>query len=1131
MATSNIERVGKGLSILRTGISAYILRELKAFYQDRWWTSGIETILEGSVGREGLTAAGSLEDRYAKLDIQALLVVMWENWNSVFRDQLGHVGRSYVSELREVRNRWAHQQPFSPEDTFRALDTMTRLLEMTGGQGKEALSDLSHEMLRQRFERETQRELKRSAAEIQTGIANGLRPWRDIATPHPDVASGRYRMAEFAADLFQVISGKAEVEYGEPREFFRRTYLTEGLTRLLSQAWLRLASAGGDPVVELQTNFGGGKTHSMLALYHLFGGKLRGEDVPGLENLVPKELRSGNIDLPTANRAVLVGTQLSPAEVRRKSDGIEIRTLWGELAWQLGAAANDAAGAYSLVADEDRHGISPGSARLAELFDKYGPALILIDEWVAYARQLYGKDGLPAGSFDSNMTFAQALTEAAKAVPDTLVVAAIPQSDIEIGGEGGKAALERIRNVFSRVEAVWKPATANESFEIVRRRLFQPVSEFAARDAVCRAFSEMYGANRAEFPSTCREEDYEKRMVSAYPIHPELFDRLYEDWSTLDRFQHTRGVLRMMAAIVHELWERGDSSLLIMPGTLPMDATDVRFETTRYLPEGWGAVVDKDVDGLQSRPLALDRDNPNLGRYSACRRVARAVFIGSAPSVSAQKVRGIEEVRIKLACVQPGESPAVFGDALRRLSEELTYLYSDASRYWFDTRPTIGRLAADRATQYERKPELVEDEIIGRMRERVKKERGDFAGVHAIPASSADVPDETTCRLVVLGPSVPHRTRSDESKAITAAKEILERRGSSPRLYRNMLVFLAADADRLSELEQAVRSWLAWTSIQQDAEQLNLDATQKRQVDKQVNAQNETIEARLLETFSHLIVPSQEGTGPIEWTAARLQGTDGLIIRASRKLRNEGQLITEWSPALLRMELDRWLWKDQNHIGVKQLWEYLAQYLYLSRLKDENVLFSAIRNGVGSLTWNDYFAYASLVRDDGYYVGLTSGTIPSVTLDSSSVLVKPEVARRQREEDATASASSKAFIDKGTYTVQTGSAGNAFTKDPGTVVNNIGITPLGAEKALGSVSKTLRRFHGTVDLDPARVGSSAGRIAEEVLSHLAGLIGAKVNVILEIEVEVPNGIPEDKIRIVSENSNTLRFRTHEFEEQ
>lgn len=1119
MAISNIERIGKGLQILRLGLAPYIQRELKSIYKDRWWASGVEAFLENAVGREALSGSGTPEERYERLDVQALLVIMWENWNNVFKTELGHSGRSYVSELREVRNNWAHQQPFNPEDTFRALDTMTRMVEMVGGQGLDEIQELSREMLRQRFEAETKRELKKSTAVLSTGVTQGLKSWREIATPHQDVASGRYKMAEFAADLFQVITGKAEAEYREPGEFFRRTYLTEGLIRLLSQAWARLASAGGDPVVELQTNFGGGKTHSMLALFHLFGGQLKPQDVPGLENLVPARLKGGEVDLPVACRAVLVGTQLSPAEVRTKPDGIEIHTLWGEMAWQIGKAVGKAGEAYALVSEEDRRGVSPGSEKLTKLFDQFGPVLVLIDEWVAYARQLYGKDDLPGGSFDANMTFAQALTEAAKAVPDAMVVAAIPQSDIEIGGEGGKAALERIRNVFGRVEAVWKPATATESFEIVRRRLFQPVTDYAARDAVCRAFAEMYQANRAEFPSECREADYEKRIVSAYPIHPELFDRLYEDWSTLERFQRTRGVLRMMAAIVHELWERQDGSLMIMPGSVPMDTTDVRFEVTRYLPEGWGAVVDKDIDGALSRPLAIDRDNPNLGRYSASRRVSRTIFVGSAPSAGAQKVHGIEEVRIKLGCVQPGESTAVFGDALRRLSEELTYLYSDSTRYWFDTRPTITRIASDRAAQYERKPEIVEDEIIRRVRELVRRDRGDFAGVHAIPGNSGDVPDDTTCRLVILGPLNAHRTRSEESKALNAAREILEHRGSSPRLYRNMLIFLAADTERLTELEQAVRNWLAWTSIKQDEEQLNLDSSQKRQVDKQVQNHEDTINARLLETFCHLIVPTQEGTNPIEWSVSRLQGGDNLVTRASKKLKNEQQLITEWSPALLRMELDRWLWKDTNHIGTKQLWEYMAQYLYLSRLKDEDVLISAIRNGAGSLTWGDYFAYASAVKSDGAYMGLVTGSIPVVTLDQASVVVKPDLARKQREEDAKRQETTTPY--------PTGE------KPPTNGVNEPGITgtTLLPDEIVDTKKEIVfRRFHGTVELDATRLGRDAGRISDEVLTHLTSLVGAKAKIVLEIDVEVPDGIPEDKLRIINENCNTLKFKGHGFEE-
>jgi len=1114
MAVSNLERVGRGLTLLKDALAPYILRELKSRYKQRWWQDGVQPALVGAIGKDANNAALTDDQRFEKLDSQALIAVMQINWKEIFDKPLGNSARNYVNELRDVRNKWAHQNPFAPEDAHRALDTMTRLCEMVGAPQQQELAQEARDLLRQRFESETKRELKKSADVTQTQTASGLKAWREIATPHPDVASGRYQQAEFAADLFQVITNKAEAEYGDPREFFRRTYLTEGLGRLLTRAWLRLAGRGGDPVVELQTNFGGGKTHSMLALYHLFGGALELKNVPGAETLVPEELAKSPT-LPRAKRAVLVGTQLSPAETRKKSDGIRINTLWGELAWQLGGKEG-----LALVADEDARGISPGSEKLAALLQKYGPALVLIDEWVAYARQLYGHDGLNGGSFDANITFVQALTEAAKAAKNALVVASIPQSDVEVGGEGGRAALERVQNVFSRVEAVWKPASANESFEIVRRRLFQPITDHAGRDAVCRAFSEMYQKNRAEFPSECREAQYETRLQSAYPIHPELFDRLYEDWSTLERFQRTRGVLRMMAAIIHELWERDDKSLFILPGTLPLDSASVRFEATRYLPEGWGAVLDRDVDGAASRPLALDRDNPNLGRYSASRRVARTIFVGSAPTVSAQRGRGLEEVRIKLGCVQPGETPAVFGDALRRLSEELTYLYSDGSRYWYDTHPTLTRIASDRAAQF--KSDAVEDEIARRLRGAIGKERGDFAGVHIVPLSSADVPDESECRLVILSPKTTHRQKNGASKAHAAANEMLDQRGGGPRHFRNMLVFLAPDADRVAELEQAVRAWLAWESILTEREQLNLNQTAIRQAESQRKKNEETIALRLGETYSLLLTPTQDGNNPVEWTTTRLSGAENLVARASKKLKREGQLVTEWSASNLRLELDKWLWRNQAHLGVKQLWDYLATYLYLPRLRDEQVLIETIRQGVGSTTWQENIAYADNVREDGRYVGLVAGQLPHIFMNAESVIVKPESAQRQFAADAAEEAkraSETSYPTREIYTTD----GSVSHDDP-TRLRTL-------EQAARNAARPPTRFQGAVQLDPTRLSSQAGKIAEEVIQHLQSLMGANVTVTLEIQANVPSGVPDNVVRIVTENSRTLKFTQQGFESE
>ncbi len=369
---------------------------------------------------------------------------------------------------------------------------------------------------------------------------------------------------------------------------------------------------------------------------------------------------------PQAQRAVLVGFALSPGQPRTKPDGCVINTLWGELAWQL--LGKDG---FAMVAESDRQGVSPGSEVLRELFTAAAPCLILIDEWVVYARQLYGVSNLPGGSFDANLSFAQSLTEAAKAAPQTLVVATIPASDIETGGDGGQEAAIRLKNIFGRIESPWRPADGKRAIEIVRRRLFQPIAQpslFTARDTVAKTFVDLYRNQPQEFPSNCREADYERRLKAAYPIHPELFDRLYTDWSSIEKFQRTRGVLRLMAAVVHTLWERQDASLLIMPANVPIDESTVQFELTRYLEDNWIPVIEKDVDSPHSLPLKLDGENPNLGRYSACRRVSRTIYLGSAPVLSNPN-KGLTEVQIKLGCVQPGESVATFGDALRRLSD------------------------------------------------------------------------------------------------------------------------------------------------------------------------------------------------------------------------------------------------------------------------------------------------------------------------------------------------------------------------------------------------------------------------------------------------------------------------------
>ncbi len=1117
MAITNHERVGKALELLKEGLAPFVQREIR---------SAVESQKLDAYKLRQIAEDPMLSRPVAEWDVAGLLKLMWDTWNDVFRSILGPAERGLVGELRGHRNKWAHQQKFSGDDAYRALDSAGRLLTAVSAPQAEDIDKFRMELLRVRFDEQVRGERRKQAGTAIERVATGnMKPWREIVIPHQDVASGGYQQAEFAADLWQVHLGEGSDEYRDPVEFFRRTYLTESLKGLLVGAIHRLAGKGGDPVVQLQTNFGGGKTHSMLALYHLFSGTVPGR-LEGIDELLQEAQAT---ELAKVRQVVLVGNKISPGNPITKPDGTVVRTLWGELAWQLGGKK-----AFQRIAADDERATSPGDV-LRELFNEYGPCLILIDEWVAYARQLHDQNDLPAGGFDTQFSFAQVLTESAKLANNCLLVISLPASDtsgsthfqadnVEVGGQRGQEALDRLRNVVGRIDSSWRPASAEESFEIVRRRLFEPISDttqYRDRDVTARTFAELYRTQHQEFPPECNDIDYERRIQAAYPIHPEIFDRLYTDWSALVKFQRTRGVLRLMAAVIYSLWEKGDRNPLILPANITIDDPSVQFELTRYLAENWVPVIDKDVDGSNSLPLRIDSDVPNLGKLSATRRVARAIFLGSAPMADAAH-RGLEDRRIKLGCVMPGETLAVYGDALRRLADAATYLYQDGPRYWYGTQPTVTKLAEDRAEQLKRDPDKVIQELGSRLRDDLRS-TGDFNRIHPLPQSAGDVPDDTDARLVVLGIDKPY-IKDPGNPAEVAARTILESRGTSPRINRNSLVFLAADKTRLQDLEDAVRRYLAWQSILADREQLDLSPHQVRQAETQKDAAEAAVTARLPETWQWLLVPVQDSPQPlVNWQATRLSGQGELAVRAGKKLKSDELLITGFAATRLRMELDRVpLWRG-DHVSVKQIVEDFARYLYLPRLRDSSVLLKAISDGVALLALSETFAVADSYDDEAKrYRGLRGGELVT-TPDAYSpvLLVKPEVAQRQLD----AENPETAVVDS----TETGVAGDidyVVKKTPGERFPGSGDVPVNA-----LTKERLTRFHGTVALDATRVGRDASLIAEEVISHLAGLVDAEVTVTLEIAAQVPAGAPDEVVHTVTENSRTLKFTSQGFEKE
>lgn len=1118
--TENNELVQKGFRILHPLLAGYVAQELNREYKDSWWNEVLNAL--GDQARD-LPENGEYGELVDSLDIANCLRLLDRKWNEVFRKRLSIDYRTWAKELMGVRNKVAHigLEDFSDDDTWRALDTMARLCDAFDDEATEEIRKLLRTARYGTAEGSTS--VAQSVAPVEPGTKKregvlnqtleGLPSWRDVIEPHPDVAQGRYKNAEFAADLSQVARGEGAFEYRDPVEFFARTYITEGMKGLLVQAIKRVNGKDGEPVIQLKTAFGGGKTHSMLALYHMMRGKISIDKVPALK---PVLAEAGAAALPKANVAVLVGTALSPSKVRRPQNfpGITVSTLWGEMAEQLAESAGRPE-LYDYVKEADKKGVAPGSEELKKLFDDCGPCLILMDELVAYAKMLYGVNGLPAGSFDNFITFIQQITEAARASKNSIVVASIPESDHEIGGDAGQQALEAIEHTFGRMESIWKPVAADEGFEIVRRRLFLDCKDPDARDRVCSTFSRMYAENTSDFPIEAREVEYRNRMISCYPIHPEVFDRLYEDWATLEDFQRTRGVLRLMAAVIHELWMGNDAGAMIMPGSIPLDVPNVRDELIRYLPDGWNSIVGNEIDGKNSVPYQKDQANPRYGHKLAARRVARTIMMGSAPTVRAQSVRGIEASRIRLGVVQPGESIADFNDALNTLQGSLAYLYTNSSgdRYWYDTRPTLRKTVQDRATQISYLD--VEAEIEHRLHQ-LRKENP-FSGLHVCPNSSLDVTDEQSVRLVILKVDDGYKASTASNPAIQAAEDILNNRGTSPRIYRNMLAFIAPDQELMGSLKQSVKEYLAWQSIKRDSETLNLDAAQNHETDNNIRRSNETVEARIKETYCWLLVPYIDRAvdmKTIVWDTTRISGgQDSIVKKAAQKMISNETLITKWAPALLLMELKNVLWKDSNDLQVSKLWDYLCTYCYLPRLADYHVLEDAICAGVNS---QEYFAIAA-AYDGNRYIDLRYNSVIGMA-NRSEYLVKNENALKQLVAEKNLQVPS-AHPQGGTLAPSS----SVTTQPDGDVKQsskNGNVKPV-------EVKNT--RFYMSAMLDNTRINRDVQRFVEEIISNLTTVDNCKVEVTLEINAQAKNGFSQDTVRTVMENCNTLKAKSFEFD--
>jgi predicted AAA+ superfamily ATPase len=975
------QRINQALLMLTKLLQPYVEKRLREVYKEKW--------------RNTLSVAYGT-DASKPLDAYGLLKTMVDNWQSVFRDHLKPTVRSHVSLALAARNDTAHAGgTIGDADAISYLTSIKAVAEAIDPKSAatfKALIDDQTKAMAAALGVSTEVAAAKASvppAQASFDLSEGKyawKPWRDVAPPHADVMAARFQEAEFAAELSTVARGEGVETYVDPREFFRVTYMTGGLRKVLVGAVERLASKGGEPVIGLQTSFGGGKTHTMLALYHL-ANSVNPETLPGLAEIFAS---AGLKALPKRPKApvVFVGTAFGANQPIAVEGARTVKTLWGLMAVKLGGWK-----AYETLKASDEARTNPGSAAIIPILQEAAPCLILLDEVVAYARNL---DGVP---YDGFVSFLQSLTEAASAVSGVLIVGALPESRTEVGDERGWAALLQLEKVFGRVQSAWAPAQGTETFEIIRRRLFQELDAdgVKARDQAIRAFLSFYRNNSGDFPNDARDRPHEAQLQSGYPVHPELFRILQTDWGGLEKFQKTRGVLKMMAQIVYRLWRNEHGGPMIMPGDVPLGDDKVRANALVPLQVGYDAVLAKEVAGDHGKPALIEARSPSLSKNRAVTRAASALFMATAPFGSANK--GLEIARLRLACAVPGEQPSQFSEALRRLGETAAYLYNSGENYWFSPIASLNQEAEDRARSLSAVE--VEAEIVALIRGEEKYKGTGFLRVHGAPDEPLNIDDAYEAALVILPPTAWHRGREPDTPAMKLAADIVEHKGAGQRRNRNRLAFLAVDQPAFDDVQVVVRKKLAWASIVRDARLLQLPPAQEDDAKKKEGEQASAALSAVRRGWKHLLLPqapdpaSPNAARGFELEAVALANRGGapepLPQLTWKRCEDDGLIVSRLG--VLDNDLAKAWRPEQPDVVVRHLRDWFAQFPYLSKLREPQVLARAMSEAVARS--DAKYALADRFDEAKHeYVGLKLGRLIEVECCSCGLMSRKRRSQR-----------------------------------------------------------------------------------------------------------------------------------------
>jgi len=798
-----------------------------------------------------------------------------------------------------------------------------------------------------------------------------IRPWRTVATPHEDIRLGRFDASVFAANLGHVLAGQGAVDYRDAQTFFAKTYMTAGLSRLLRDMLQRMTGkAKTEPVIQLQTPFGGGKTHTLLSMYHLIKSPKKSPRVDSVKALLDG---AGLKEVPKASVAALVGTALNVNHDR---------TLWGEMAHQLGGDQ-----LFQMLAKDDEMKTAPGTNLLGKVLEAAGPSVILIDETLTY---LLNASAVKVGDESlrgTTLTFLQQLTEAVSNCPHAMLVVTLTSQIAEFMGENAERAYASLERVMGRIETVKQPVEGQEIYEVIRRRLFEDLGDEQHRQATVEAYCAMYQKLGDDVPSVCREPAYRDRMLAAYPFHPELIAALYERWGSIPEFERTRGMLRMLAFVISQLYQAKDNDVLIQSGNVDLGSVEVRPELVKFIGNQFHGVIDTDIAGKDAKAPEIDRQlGSEYAKESVSEKLAKAIFMYS---FGGGTQRGATLPQLRVAVLNP-EMPAPFmTDAADRLTKRLYHLYQRSGLFYFDAQANLNRILVDREEMVRSEPDKVQDFARSVLNNMI----GDQAiRVFRYPQENRDVADQPQLSLIVLDLNqiIAEDGIPDDTAAFIG--QIVKQHGHGFRKHANSLIFLAPDEQRASDVLDAARRLLALQNIDEDATtKKKLTDEQKKDLASRLKEAEARLPGALSAAYRHIVVPTaNKELRAVDMGLATLGAQELLSHKVMQTLQDNDQLLSKLDPAQLIGE--RWqLWpEDQDVLHVPTLASYFTTLTHLPTLMNTDVLADSIASGVE----RRLFAYALGDGEAKEFdtIHFREADI-AVEITDSAWLVRPELAK------------------------------------------------------------------------------------------------------------------------------------------